>query len=85
MTLGPYPKLEDSKLSDILEEMRKRSEQRGERMPTARQVAEYIEEKYGVKYHHGNLWRRMANLGWKFPKRGPVRLPVFKPKKSRRK
>ena len=60
--MASYPKMTDAELEGVLRKMEKHT--------PVKDVAAYIEKHHGVKYHYGNLWRRMSNLGWEFNKRG---------------
>lgn len=70
----PPRQLTDAQIAAILDEFRQEASRKGiepYELFTTRSVAERIEERYGVRYNVGNVWRRMVSNGWKFS-RGPL-------------
>ena len=63
---GRKPKLVDEKLKQLQTDLKKGPESfgYGSGLWTVERVAELIEDRFGVKYHPGHVWRLLGKLGW---------------------
>lgn len=85
----PPRKLTDEQFAEVLDEFReeaKRFRKPPNELFTTAAISQRLEERFGVKYNKGNVWRRMANNGWKFlrsPRTHEERMAALRERRKR--